>query len=252
MKTQNSKYIIYKVTSPTGKIYIGLSSKSLSERILKHKDTAKWVRPNGYFQKAISKYGDALSWELLHENLTREEAIELEIYYIQFYNSNNPNFGYNCTKGGESMPELASQKLKDRFKDQLGRDYHASCYGLPKILVTDKEGNILFTYINKKRLSQELNLDYWQVSLCLKGKKASCGGYYFFYEGSTINPKQHCLNTNKPIYEYYKNGEFVDWDISIKNLSIKFNLNIHTARQMSSGKNYPTLNYNIKRTTGEL
>jgi predicted GIY-YIG superfamily endonuclease len=252
MKKVEKKYIIYKVTSPSGKVYIGLSSKSLEQRIAKHKDTARWVRPDGYFQKAITKYGDRLVWEVLHENLTREEALELEIYYIKLNNSNNPLYGYNCSKGGEYMPDSAALKLRERFTSQEGRDAHASCYGLPKILVTDKDGNILFEYVNKKRLCQELNLDYWQVCLCLKGEKASCGGYYFFYEGTEINPKQLCLKLKKPIFEYYKNDVLVDWDISLRNLSFKYKFNLNTAYAMSSGVIYSTLNYKISKLTGEL
>ena len=36
------------------------------------------------------------------ENLTRKEASEKEKYYIKLYNTNNENYGYNITSGGDN------------------------------------------------------------------------------------------------------------------------------------------------------
>lgn len=91
-------YIVYKHTCPNGKIYIGITSKRPNER---------WrngfgYKSNKHFFNAICKYGwDNIKHEILATNLTKEEAEELEIYFInKKYKSNNMKHGYNIEYGG--------------------------------------------------------------------------------------------------------------------------------------------------------
>lgn len=83
-----------------GKRYIGITQ---------NKPNRRWQNGYGYkdrnshFYNAIKKYG----WEnfehiILEENLTRKEASEKEKYYIRLYNTNNENYGYNITSGGDN------------------------------------------------------------------------------------------------------------------------------------------------------
>lgn len=64
----------------------------------------RWRNGTGYVENKIFfadivKYGwDNFSHEILEENLTLEEAIEKEKYYIQLYNSTTE--GYNISAGG--------------------------------------------------------------------------------------------------------------------------------------------------------
>lgn len=91
-------YILYKVISPSNKIYVGITKETISSRISKHKYVAKKGKTK--FSKAINKYGiNNLIWMVCRENLTKEEAIKLEKQYIKFYNSFKN--GYNSTLGGE-------------------------------------------------------------------------------------------------------------------------------------------------------
>lgn len=52
----------------------------------------------------MNKYGiDVFKLEVVRDKI--DDIIELgrlERYYIKLYNSNNPNFGYNESAGGES------------------------------------------------------------------------------------------------------------------------------------------------------
>ena len=77
--------------------------------ITQNKPNRRWQNGYGYkdrnshFYNAIKKYG----WEnfehiILEENLTRKEASEKEKYYIRLYNTNNENYGYNITSGGDN------------------------------------------------------------------------------------------------------------------------------------------------------
>lgn len=105
-----NNYTVYKHTSPSGKVYIGITSTSTSQR---------WNNGNGYkrhpyFYNAIKKYGwDNIKHEILFENLTKSSAIQKEIELIKKYKSNDRKFGYNATSGGESY-EL-TQEIKHKI-----------------------------------------------------------------------------------------------------------------------------------------
>ena len=78
---EDKKWTIYKHTSPSGKSYIGLTSKDPEKR---------WLDGTGYnpktkFGKAISKYGwKNFSHEILEEGInTLKEAQEREKFWIK-------------------------------------------------------------------------------------------------------------------------------------------------------------------------
>lgn len=53
--------------------------------------------------KAIKKYGwNNFTYEIIVESDNKNELLELEKYYIKYYNSKVPN-GYNMTDGGEAL-----------------------------------------------------------------------------------------------------------------------------------------------------
>lgn len=109
-------YIVYKHTTPSNKIYIGITGTSTNQRWNNGKGYAK----HPYFYNAIKKYGwDNITHEILFDNLTKEDACIKEKELIKFYNSNNPKYGYNMTSGGEmcTWNELARNNLA---KSKLG------------------------------------------------------------------------------------------------------------------------------------
>lgn len=77
-------YTVYKHTTPSNKVYIGITSQNVNKR---------WQNGYGYtgskyFSRAISKYGwDNIRHDILYENLTKERACEIEIELIDKYKS---------------------------------------------------------------------------------------------------------------------------------------------------------------------
>ena len=116
------KIIIYKATNiKNGKIYIGLTTKTLEERIKHHKRDS--LRMDTYFYRAIKKYGweEGFTHEVLYEHLTQNEAEKMEIELIKQYNSTNKNFGYNHAHGGNysgTPTEETKQKIREKLKGQ--------------------------------------------------------------------------------------------------------------------------------------
>ena len=102
-------YTVYVHISPSGKRYYGLTCQQVEKRWLNGMGYIK----NEHFYRAIQKYGwDAFKHEIVAEGLTREEACALEESLIAEYHTQDYNFGYNITSGGESNRHAQSSKDK--------------------------------------------------------------------------------------------------------------------------------------------
>lgn len=88
---------IYKITSPSGKIYIGQSidieNRQKMYRLMHCKYQTK-------IYNSIKKYGwENHFFEIIHE-CSQEELNELEKYYINLFNTFNNDIGLNLRSGG--------------------------------------------------------------------------------------------------------------------------------------------------------
>lgn len=105
--------VVYKITSPSGKSYIGVAKRSADERFKKHCRDARLGRGTALCA-AIRKYGaDSMSVTTLVES-TSEYCFDLEIKTIRAFGTLHPH-GYNLTTGGEGIHEMAeASKAKHR------------------------------------------------------------------------------------------------------------------------------------------
>lgn len=119
-------YSLYKHTSPSGKVYIGIT---------RQKPEKRWENGNGYkqcpaFWKAICKYGwNNFNHEILKTNLSKEVAEAEEIATIKKYKSTNSKFGYNIENGGnccgthsDATKKKISQANKGKIVSQKTRE----------------------------------------------------------------------------------------------------------------------------------
>ena len=104
-KSKDAVYQVYKHTTPSKKVYIGITSQESSRR---------WQGGNGYatqkkFWRAIKKYGwENIRHEIIADNLTAEEAKSMEKEKIAEYDSCNPLKGYNVYEGGNPGNEYVT------------------------------------------------------------------------------------------------------------------------------------------------
>lgn len=91
---------IYKITNlVNNKIYIGQTSLTIRKRWETHIKKAK-AHTNRYLYDAMNHYGyNNFIIEQLEE-CAKEDLDNREKYWISFYNSMDPNVGYNLTAGG--------------------------------------------------------------------------------------------------------------------------------------------------------
>jgi len=103
--------IIYKISSPSGKVYVGQTIRSFEKRMQEHRDMKSACSA---VRNAIDKYGDEMKYEIIEENVPQEHLDEREIYWIKELNSLRPD-GYNLRTGGRFYK--ATQEMCDNMKD---------------------------------------------------------------------------------------------------------------------------------------
>lgn len=114
-------YTIYRITSPSGRFYIGLTSQDVNVRWGQHKRRAKFEKRNHPFYNAIRKYGsDAFIVEAIDHAKTKAEAQQLEVSWIAKYPI---ELLYNVSPGGEADGETGSKTFWDSIRRDTTR-YH--------------------------------------------------------------------------------------------------------------------------------
>ena len=107
---------IYKLTSPSGKIYIGQST-NLYKRINRYKN--KDCKSQVALQSALNKYGfDNFKVEILWSTTDMTNIVdilnEMERNFIYLYDSLAPN-GYNLIEGGSRF--VREELIKENWND---------------------------------------------------------------------------------------------------------------------------------------
>lgn len=116
-------YYIYRFTNKTnGKIYIG-KTNNVDRRQVEHLSKSK-TSNNGHFYNAIRKYGfDSFELDILIECENEEQAYLKETDFIKQHKSNDKNFGYNSTLGGEGLKGISEdtrKKMSENAKLRVG------------------------------------------------------------------------------------------------------------------------------------
>lgn len=104
---------IYKATNKfNGKYYIGVTTQGVGARMKKH--LYKALSGSQYnFHKALAEFGlEGFSVEVIDSTEDLEEAKQLEKKWIEYYHSNNSEYGYNSDCGGDIMFHTEDTKAK--------------------------------------------------------------------------------------------------------------------------------------------
>lgn len=100
-------YKVYKITSPNGKVYIGMTKQTLKRRF----ERGRGYRYNTVFYNDILKYGwDNFSTEVLFDDLDKETASDKEAEMVAKFKSNVAEFGYNLDSGGKNYHNEATKE----------------------------------------------------------------------------------------------------------------------------------------------
>lgn len=119
-----NKWFLYVHTSPSGKKYVGVTSQNPPEkrwgrygqRYLIKNQKGEYNHP--FMAHALLKYPNWDEWkhEILLMNETEEYVKRAEKCLIKSYKSNNPQFGYNLTLGGDGT---SGYHISEEHKEKL-------------------------------------------------------------------------------------------------------------------------------------
>lgn len=108
-------YCVYKHTSPTGKVYIGITKRKPQKRW----NGGQGYESNRYFYRAIQKYGwENFKHEIIADGLSQAEACEAERRLIAECGSISPEAGYNIEAGGLYGSAKFTEAMRQTFSER--------------------------------------------------------------------------------------------------------------------------------------
>ena len=108
-------YTVYMHISPNGKRYIGITRRIPEKRWGKN---GNGYKKHEYFYNAIQKHGwDNFEHIIIENNLTKEQAENMEIELIAKYRSTEQDRGYNIDNGGNTTGTHSIETRKKMSKN---------------------------------------------------------------------------------------------------------------------------------------
>ena len=207
--SEATKWTVYRHISPSGKVYVGITSKEINKR---------WRYGTGYsncilFQNAIDKYGwNNIKHQILFTNLTEERAKNLEKDLIRHYK--NSEISYNITDGGDGhlgcnwtptkdtrtiwstqrrgrkLSEEHKKKISDTMKGRpMSKDVYSKGVTIVKTLLAKPviqlslNGEFIREFPSIKEAARSLNIESDRdIIRCCRGERKSRAGYKWKYK----------------------------------------------------------------------
>lgn len=245
MYNNNKPFCVYLHTSPSNKYYVGITC---------NKPTWRWGRNgvkyknNEHFWNAIQKYGwENFKHEIIAGNLNENEAKKLEIELIERFQSNNPQYGYNHTKGGDGIygykkpeeqikrgwkhTEETKRKMSEIAKERYVIKENNGMYGKHhKAETIELMRNKTFSEETRQKISEKAKLRVGELNSHY-GKKHSEETKKLI---SNINKGRK--GRTKIILQYSLEEEFLNEYNSLKEASDKLRINMGHISECCNGK----------------
>jgi very-short-patch-repair endonuclease len=229
-------YCVYIHTNKTnGKMYIGVT-------IHEDNPNKRWAGGKNYirnthFYNAIKKYvWDGFTHEIFAKNLSKEDAMAIEMLLIEYFQTTNQNMGYNKTSGGDVGTKLSkesilkqSQSLKKFYSEhpeahpnrKLANNRSKMSY--PEKIVYDwlTEKNISFEhnklirtktitryvdfYLKANNLIIEVDGEFWHNRKIEKDKKKDFEAEEAGYTTLRIKAKERIIDRLNDFFGYHTN-----------------------------------------------
>ena len=199
---QEHCYTVYIHLFPNGKNYVGITSQFPEDR---------WTNGYGYKKQsliynAIKKYGwDNIEHFIFASKLTSQEALNMEKILIQKLKSNNRQYGYNVTIGGEQSPKYNYKEIVDLWLSGLNTNLISqkigctlpvisealNTYNIPmsirkargglangkRVGQFDLKNNFIKEYPSVSEASRLNSFSQGNISACCRGKRKTASGY---------------------------------------------------------------------------
>ncbi|MCK9198571.1 MAG: GIY-YIG nuclease family protein [Bacilli bacterium] len=166
-------YLIYCIRNIINdKVYIGQTSdfeKRKKEHIKKLNIN---LHHNKHLQYSWNKYGgDNFVFEILKDNIDIKEINDIEKLYILLFQTNNSDFGYNLTEGGDGVKgykhsEEIIENMKRTRKNRIG-------YFKDKKHTQEAKNNIREYAIENNNMKNKNHTEETKKKISLKMKETS-------------------------------------------------------------------------------
>lgn len=160
-------YIYNIVNKINGKVYVG-QTKNTKKRATSHKYMLnKGIHHSKYLQNSFNKYGIENFEFSIIEECTNNNVDDREIFYIQKFKSNNPDYGYNILAGGNSRRDIFENSLmsdegKKAISERMSNYWEEITsnpeFGRKVIRINDLK---IFQYA--KKAGDETKTDYYRI-----------------------------------------------------------------------------------------
>jgi group I intron endonuclease len=170
---------IYLLESPSNKYYIGQAVEKLCsgknwgylKRWKAHiREAKKGLNYSRRLDNAIRKYGsENFKVSLLCKCSSIQELNEMEVIYIEKYNSLAPN-GYNLTTGGNNLQKQSEETKLKKSQSLIGKNKGRSLQKRPRI---DPNDNFLPKYVRKVKNGYRISNHPSKVDKCFRSTKIS-------------------------------------------------------------------------------
>ena len=206
------KYCVYKHTCPLGRVYIGITSRDPKSRW----QSGHGYKGNTYFTRAIEKYGwEHFTHEILADGLTEQEAKAMEISLIAKHRSNERQFGFNISSGGESKSGVP---ISDEQKAII------SSANLGKVVTGKTREKLRVAALRCWKNESHVN-HMREINLGEKNPQF----------GKHRTDEEKLARGAKPVIQYTADGDIVDKYISAHEASEKTNINRQTISMCCKG-----------------
>lgn len=225
--------IIYKYTSPSGKVYIGQTHSEKGRRQRWYDLSKPYAGPK--INNARAKYGpENFEYEILFKMETENEddlikaLNHYERYFIRQYNSIEN--GYNLDEGGIYVKLTKEQVQKGVEKRKKA------------ILAYDLDGQFIGEYDSAKDAENSLQISASSICNVLKGKRKQSKGYIFKYktdseQNHTIDLSEHARPSKPRVRQYTLDGKLIQTFNSVTAASKFVGINDNQFRLYLKGKN---------------
>lgn len=180
-----------------GKVYIGQTIGQARERIKQHISISsnKQSHNHSHLHRAINKYGlQNFEVTIIERCLTQEELDSREVYWIAYFDSTNPNKGYNKESGGKrgkKVPPLTPQHKAKLLKSHMG---------IPHSEQTKNKMSYSQKSLWKNKEYYDKNIKHFKEIMGWNSNKV----YQYDIKGSFIQEWPSECNVSRILYGYSK------------------------------------------------
>lgn len=187
VQTNNNWYVYIHTNKINQKAYIGITCKSPKNR---WRSGANY-KHNVYFNNAIMKYGwDNFEHTIFKGNLSRKEAQKIERLMIALWKSNQRQYGYNLSSGGESSRVGCkhSKETRKLLSEMNLGDNNPRRRKERKQVVANRSKlkpvyciELKLEFPSVQEAADLFNIEASNISKCCKGMRYTAGGMHWRY-----------------------------------------------------------------------